>query len=357
MKSLITNEKYSLVNDTIATVAMSVLVILGAERVYSHGLTVGDLLIFLTYLSYLYNPLQTISDSIADTRSYFAASKRVFEIYNYNQPIPEVANPRLLKNIHGKITFHDVSASYGRHGVLHNIDLTIEPGEKVGVIGRSGEGKTTLFNLLPRFYEYQKGTISIDDIPIDQVSLTNLRDQFAIVSQDAPLLNTSIADNLKIAQNSTSISHQDIEQALRDANAYEFIHQLPKGLKTNVGEHSRLLSGGQRQRIAIARAFLKNAPIVLLDEPSTGLDEESVSVILEALQRLMAQRTTLIISHSLEILKNTDTIYLLDKGHIAAKTTYQSLISDYTYSRESTPNELAIFRESMFDQVRSKPLQ
>lgn len=352
MKYLVTNERYSLTNDVIAASAMALLVILGADRVYTKGLTVGDLLVFLTYLSYLYGPLQTISDSISDARRYIAASKRVYQLHSYDTPLPH-APTHYLQNVKGKIEFINVSSAYKSHNVLHNITLTIEPGEKIGIIGRSGVGKTTLLNLLPRFGEYNQGTIKIDSIQIDTLSLSNLREQFAIVSQDTLLFNTSILNNLKIACTDDGISMARIMQAALDANAYEFIKKLPDGFDTIVGEHGRLLSGGQKQRIAIARGFLKNAPILLLDEPSTGLDEESVSIILDALQKLMAHRTTLIVSHSLEILKKTDSIYMLDKGQIAAKTTYQELINDYMYGPESAQGRLTIFREGVLDRTRA----
>jgi ATP-binding cassette subfamily B protein len=349
MKSLITNEKYSLVNDGIATIAMAVLVVLGADRVYAKDLTVGDLLIFLTYLSYLYSPLQTISDSISDARSYFAASKRVFEIYAYDKPVRQIDSPLLLNHIKGKIELSHVSYSYDKRQILNDLNITIEPGEKVGIVGRSGEGKTTLLNLFPRFYDPDSGIISIDDTPIGNFALSNLRDQFAIVSQDTRLFNTSILNNLKLARSGRAPSFDEIIQATKDANAYDFIMKLPQGIRTRVGEHGKLLSGGQRQRIAIARAFLKNSPILLLDEPSTGLDEESVSIILIALERLIANRTTLIVSHTLEVLKNTDTVYLLDNGKIISKTTYANLMNEYSKSLSTSSKELSVFRDSLFD--------
>lgn len=351
MKYLVTNEQYSLVNDIVATAAMALLVVLGADRVYAKGLTVGDLLVFLTYLSYLYSPLQTISDSVSEARGYFATTRRVYELYGYNRAIPEVQHPKVLKNVKGKIEFEHVSATYGRHKVLSDVDLIINPGEKVGIIGRSGEGKTTLLNLLPRFYQSSHGLITLDSIPIDDVSLSNLRDQFAIVSQNSPMFNTTILNNLRLARSSHPPSAAEITRALKNANAYEFVRNLPDGLQTVIGERGKLLSGGQRQRIAIARAFLRDAPVLLLDEPSTGLDLESVEVILSALQTLMANRTTLIISHSLEMLKHTDSIYLLDKGRVVAKTTYAALINDFTNGNATRKNELTIFRESMFDQT------
>lgn len=320
----LTDETFTLTNDTLATVAMAVLVVIGAHKVVNGELTVGSLLIFLTYLSYLYAPLQTISVAIGDAKAHLVSAKRVFAIFAHEDVVHEVAKPIHVERTRGHIELHNVSFAYGQHTVLHDITLDIKPGEKVAVIGHSGSGKSTLVSLLARFYDVDSGHILLDGKDISQLEVKSLRRQFAIVSQDAPVLSTTITNNLAFAYEHHLPKEQDIIKATKAANAYEFIKQLPYGFKTEVGERGGNLSGGQRQRLAIARAFLKDAPILLLDEPTSALDAKSEAAVVEALNTLMAGRTTLIVSHNAGTLRHADVIYVMSEGRIIQRADHSN---------------------------------
>lgn len=316
----LTDETFTLTNDTLATVAMAVLVVVGAHKVVNGELTVGGLLIFLTYLSYLYAPLQTISVAVGDAKAHMVSAKRVFEIFSHEDVVREAAHPIHADRVQGHIILRDVVFAYGGHTVLHRINLDIKPGEKVAVVGPSGSGKSTLVSLLPRFYDVASGHILLDGKDISHLELKSLRRQFAIVSQDAPVLSTTITNNLAFAYEHHRLpKEQDIIRATKAANAYEFIKRLPYGFKTEVGERGGNLSGGQRQRLAIARAFLKDAPILLLDEPTSALDAKSEAAVVEALNTLMAGRTTLIVSHNAGTLRHADVIYVMSEGRIVER--------------------------------------
>jgi ABC-type multidrug transport system fused ATPase/permease subunit len=315
----LTDETFTLVNDTLATVAMAFLVVLGAHRVVNGELTVGGLLIFLTYLSYLYAPLQSISTAIGDAKSHMASAKRVFKVFAQEDIIKEAHAPVHLARARGHIELRHVTFGYAGHTVLHDINLDIEPGQKVALIGHSGSGKSTLMGLLPRFYDIQKGEILLDGHNISDLDLKSLRRQFAIVSQDSPVLSTTITNNLAFAYERGLPREADIVAATKAANAYDFIEQLPHGFKTEVGERGGNLSGGQRQRLAIARAFLKNAPVLLLDEPTSALDVKSEAAVVDALNTLMAGRTTLIVSHNAGTLRHADVIYVVSDGKITQR--------------------------------------
>lgn len=314
LKYILTDERFSLVNDLIATCAMAVLVIFGAMDVFNHALTVGELLIFLTYTSYLYDPMQTINSGYGEIKGYFAAAKRVFEVFDKNAAVGEDASPIHMRRAKGKISFHNVTFGYGAKPIIKDVSLAVTPGEKVAILGPSGGGKSTLLSLIPRFYDATQGVVTVDNTPIEQLSLRDLRNQISIVDQDAVLLSTSIYNN--IAFSNPSASRHEIEAAAKAANAYEFIMGLPNGFQTKVGERGKLLSGGEKQRIAIARAFLKDAPILLLDEPTSALDEASESSVLEAIERLMKHRTTIIVTHSRRMLDSVDELYVLKRGHL-----------------------------------------
>lgn len=315
-----TDETFTLANDTLATVAMAILVILGAHRVVDGELTVGSLLVFLTYLSYLYSPLQTLSTAIGEAKADLVSAKRVYAIFAEKDVIPEVKHPIPLPDvINGHIELKNVTFAYGDHVVLDKINLDIQPGQKVAIVGRSGGGKSTLLGLLPRFYDLKGGQILLDGVDITQLELKSLRRQFAIVSQDTPVLATNITNNLAFAYERGLPKESEIIHATKAANAFDFIQKMPKGFKTEVGERGSNLSGGQRQRLAIARAYLKNAPILLLDEPTSALDAQSEAAVIDALNVLMAGRTTIIVSHNVGTLRHADIIYILENGKVIQK--------------------------------------
>ena len=317
---IITDEKFSLLNDIIATISMAILVIVGALKVYYHHLTIGELLIFLTYLSFLYQPLELISSSIGEAKTNLAAAKRVYKLFRVDYSVKEALNPVSLSKVTGAISCQQLTFQYGSNVILHDVCMSVAAGEKIAITGPSGSGKTSLLSLLGRYYDPTSGSIKLDETDISSVSLDSLRDQFSIVSQDAPMLATTIARNIAYAVN-RPVLDDEILRVAKAADAFDFVMGFPKRFDTSVGEHGNMLSGGQRQRVAIARAFLKEAPILLLDEPTSALDEESERSVMNALFKLMEHKTVIVVTHSQAILEYVDKVYWLQDGRLAEHTT------------------------------------
>jgi subfamily B ATP-binding cassette protein MsbA len=260
-------------------------------------------------------------------------------------PIEEDRGVVLAQKTSGKIEFKQVSYAY-RQGktVLHDVNFTIESGTSVALVGHSGSGKTTLASLLPRFYEVTQGMITLDGIPINQLSLASLRDQMSLVSQHVTLFNDTLANN--IAYGRFDVTRQQIIAAAKLAYADEFICQLPQGYDTRVGENGVLLSGGQRQRLAIARAILKDAPILILDEATSALDSESEQYIQEALEQVMKNRTTLVIAHRLSTIKHAHKIVVMQHGCIVEQGSHQELLDlDGHYTQLYKVQQLGLVHE------------
>ena len=255
-----------------------------------------------------------------------AAAESVFVFIDLPDEIDEGEDE--LDRVEGKVEFRDVNFFYSKENenVLSDVSLSINAGETVAFVGRSGAGKSTLVSLLPRFYDYTSGKIFIDDHEIRSLKLKNLRSHIALVNQDVTLFNDTIAHNITYS-NLENIDSAKITEAARAAHALEFIEKLPNGMNTIIGEDGVLLSGGQRQRIAIARAILKNAPILILDEATSALDTESERLIQAALDELIKSRTTLVIAHRLSTIEGADKIVVLDKGRIVEVGTHKELIA------------------------------
>ncbi len=234
-----------------------------------------------------------------------------------------------VARVRGEVVFSQVNFGYqtGKETVLHDINFTVQPGRVVAIVGRSGAGKSTLINLLPRFYDLKRGVITIDGVDVRDYQLENLRQQFALVSQHSVLFNDTIAHNIAYGRQIGDVSREQIEAAARAAYAWEFIQEFPKGLDEVIGENGVLLSGGQRQRIAIARALLKNAPILILDEATSSLDTHSERQIQAALENLMHRSTTFVIAHRLSTIENADWILVMDKGRIIEQGAHAALLS------------------------------
>jgi ATP-binding cassette subfamily B protein len=288
----------------------------GAREILMQRLTVGELVIFLSYLGQLYDPLNQLSQVGATLSDANAGLHRIFEILDAKQEVTEPARPVSFPGKHAPaIQLDKVSFSYDRNKpVLKEISLQIEPGETVGLIGPSGSGKTTLLNLLPRFYDPAEGQIAVEGKNLREISLKELRQHVAYVFQESFLLPGTIAENIGYAN--PTATQAEIEEAAQQANAAEFISRLPNGYKTVVGEAGARLSVGEKQRINIARAFLKNAPILLLDEPTSALDAETESAIIESLGRLVANRTTIMAAHRLSTMRYANRIIVLEHGRV-----------------------------------------
>ena len=304
-----------LVNVTTAIGTAAVLFI-GVRHVQSGAITLGQLLIVVTYLTQLYTPLQSVAEQAADLQGSLASAQRSFELLDAVPDVFERPHARPLYRARGAIEFRNVTFAYdGGTSALDGVSLSIEPGERVGLAGRTGAGKTTLISLLMRFYDPTRGQILLDGHDLRDYRLADLRNQFSLVLQESVLFSTSIAENIGYGRDDAT--DDEIVAAARAASAHEFITALPDGYETQVGERGMLLSGGERQRIALARAFLKDAPILILDEPTSSVDLLTEAVIMEAVERLMEGRTTLMIAHRLSALELCDTRIELEDGCVA----------------------------------------
>jgi ATP-binding cassette subfamily B protein len=313
-----------LVNVVIAVGTSSVLFI-GIRNVQAGVLTLGELLMVIAYLSQMYDPLRSISKQVANLQSSFASAQRAFELLDEVPDVKEKPYAMPLPRASGAIEFRNVSFSYGGNNpVLEGISFRVAPGKRVGIAGRTGAGKTTLVSLLTRFYDPDSGIILLDDVDLREYVLADLRAQFAIVLQEPVLFSTSVAEN--IAYGRPEAGEEEIVEAAKAANAHDFIRSLPEGYDTVVGERGMRLSGGERQRIALARAFLRNAPILILDEPTSSVDIGTEAGIMEAMERLMEGRTVIMIAHRLGTLGNCDILLVIEDG----KLTYGTTISDET---------------------------
>ncbi len=303
--------------DVFVSVAMAAgsaaALLIGVRQVRAGSLSLGNLLLVMAYLQQIYKPLKTLSKKTTDLQSALASADRAFALLD---ELPEVSERRdaiRIARARGDLLFLDVSFAYDPdRPVLHRISFAAPPGTRVGIRGTTGAGKSTLMGLLMRFYDPTSGVIRLDGVDLPDYHLADLRRQFAFVLQDQVLFSTSIAEN--IAYGREGASRDEVIEAARLANAYDFITALPAGFDTPVGERGMRLSGGERQRISLARAFLKDAPILILDEPTSSVDVRTEAVIMEAMQRLMQGRTTFMIAHRLDTLAVCDMQVELEKG-------------------------------------------
>ncbi|MDI9819384.1 MULTISPECIES: lipid A export permease/ATP-binding protein MsbA [unclassified Legionella] len=287
-------------------------------------ITAGSFLAIIAAMLQLIKPMKTLTTLNATIQRGLAGAESVFDLLD--KPIENACGKKLTKKAGGIIQFHKVSYAY-RQGktVLHDISFSIDSGETVALVGHSGSGKTTIASLLPRFYEPNSGYISLDGEPISELALDSLREQIALVSQQVTLFNDTLANN--IAYGCFNASREEIVQAARLAFADEFIRRLPQGYDTKIGENGVLLSGGQRQRLAIARAILKDAPILILDEATSALDSESERYIQAALEQIMETRTTLVIAHRLSTIKRANKIIVMNQGRVVEQGSHQQLLN------------------------------
>jgi subfamily B ATP-binding cassette protein MsbA len=273
----------------------------------------------------MYGPAKKLSRVNANLQQAVAASERIFEMLDTHTEVREKPNAPALAPFTRAIEFREVTFGYDEpNRILRGVSFTVKAGQMIAVVGRSGAGKTTLVNLLPRFYDVTGGAICIDGVDVRDVTLASLRAQIGIVTQDTVLFDESISNN--IAYGSPRASRLDIEAAARAANAHDFIAAMPRGYDTFIGERGQRLSGGQRQRLAIARALLKNAPILVLDEATSALDAESELLVQEALSNLMLNRTSFVIAHRLSTIRRADAIIVLEEGRIAEIGRHDDLV-------------------------------
>jgi subfamily B ATP-binding cassette protein MsbA len=298
----------------------------GSREIASGRLTTGEFSAFIAALFMMYGPAKKLSRVNSDLQQAMAAGERIFEMLDTHSEVTERPGAAILPPFARAIEFRDVRFAYGNHGAtLAGVTFTIGAGQTLAIVGRSGAGKTTLVNLLPRFYDVTNGAILIDGCDIRDVTLASLRAQIGIVTQDTVLFDDTIAAN--IAYGRPSASRAEIEAAARASHADEFVSRLDRGYDTLIGERGQRLSGGQRQRVAIARAILRDSPILILDEATSSLDAESEMLVQDALSTLLLNRTSFVIAHRLSTVRRADAIVVLERGQIVESGTHDELLA------------------------------
>ena len=309
----------------VVSIGIAGVIWLGSYLITSNQLTPGGFVSFITALLMLYHPIKSIGSNFTSVQMSFLAIERVFERLN---AVPRICNKKGAVKISGikkGVEFDNVCFEYEKgRPVLQNVSLTVTKGQTVAFVGNSGGGKSTLVNLLPRFYDVKSGAVKIDGHDVRDIDIDSLREQIAIVFQDNVLFAGTIRENIMLGK--AGATQQEIDRAVHNACLDEFISSLPKGLDTEIGERGTKLSGGQKQRVAIARAFLKNAPIVILDEATSALDNKSEEIVQQAIYNLMEDRTVFVIAHRLSTVKNADAIVVIDHGSVQEIGTHDELL-------------------------------
>jgi subfamily B ATP-binding cassette protein MsbA len=306
-------------------IGVSLVVWIGGSQVLSGESTPGTFFSFLTALIMIYEPIKGVSAINSTLQKGIAAAERVFDILDVKLEVAEKKDAIELSPVRDTIEFTDARFQYDEHTeVLKGINLKVSVGEVLAIVGSSGGGKSTLVNLIPRFYDVNSGSLAIDGTDIRDVTLKSLREQIGVVTQQTILFNDTVRNN--IAYGSQDASEEQIKGAARAAHALDFIQQLPKGFDTVIGESGARLSGGERQRLSIARAILKNAPILILDEATSSLDTESEHEVQQAIENLVQRRTTFVIAHRLSTIRNADRIVVIQDGEIVEEGTHDTLL-------------------------------
>ena len=324
-------ELSSPLSEILLTLGLVFILILGGMAVLNGEILSSVFILFIILFARLIPPVQSMVRVYNNLQKANAAAQRVFEVMDADEKIYEKKNALLLADFQKEIVYRKVSFAYQHEGqphptyVLRDIDLVIPKGRTIAIVGPSGAGKTTLVDLLPRFYDCTSGEILIDGIPLPDLNINSLRAQIGLVSQNCILFNDTVANNIAFGR--TDFTPEQVRQAARIAHADEFIEQMEEGYSTNIGDRGLNLSGGQRQRLSIARAVLKDPPILILDEATSALDTESEQAVQQALEHLMKGRTSIIIAHRLSTICHADEIIVMDKGHIVERGTHDQLLS------------------------------
>ena len=323
-------------SELLSTIVMVILIWFGGQLVLSGNgnLSAEEFIGYILIFSQIIPPAKSLTTSYYHIQKGSAAAKRIYEVLNAKNKITDIDNPKHIKILNNNITFKDVFFKYENKNVLSNINFSIEKGKMIALVGQSGGGKSTLADLLSRFYDIKTGSILIDNHNIKDIGLTELRNLIGIVSQESILFNDTIYNNILLGK--LDASEEEVSSAAKIANAHHFILETENGYQTNIGDRGNKLSGGQKQRLGIARAILKNPEILILDEATSSLDTESEKLVQEALDNLMKSRTSLVIAHRLSTIKNADEIIVLDKGEIIERGNHKQLITQNGHYKKLT---------------------
>ena len=334
---------FSLAVNTITAAGTALVLGYGAYQSLQGRITVGQLLVVMTYIALVYQPLETISSTVGSMQQVLMRLRLAFDLMDRAPEIQNKPGAIDIGRARGDVSYSGVNFSYeGRSDTLRDISFAASAGQVIGIVGPTGAGKSTLVSLLPRFYAAKSGRIQLDGVDITDLSLESLRRQISVVLQEPLLFSGTIADNIRYGK--LDATTEQIVAAATAANAHDFISRLPEGYDTEIGERGAKLSGGERQRISVARAFLKDSPILILDEPTSAIDSKTEAVILDALDRLMTGRTTFMIAHRLSTIRRADRILVLDRGRIVQQGTHDELID--------TPG---LYRQLHESQARMRP--
>jgi ATP-binding cassette, subfamily B, bacterial len=317
---------FSLVVTMITQLGTALVLGVGAYHVLHGQLTAGELLVVMGYISQLYTPLEQISSTVSTLQEQFITLRGALNLLDTEIDIEEKPGADVVKCAHGRVAFDDVSFNYAaRRGTLRDVSFEVPPGCRVAIVGPTGAGKSTLLSLIPRFYDPQLGRVLLDGRDVRDLTIASLRDQVSIVLQEPLLFSDTLRENIRYGR--LDATDEEVEAAARDANAHDFITALPHGYDTLIGERGAKLSGGERQRVSVARAFLRGAPILILDEPTSSIDSQTESAILTALERLVVGRTTFMVAHRLSTVIDADLILVVNHGRIVERGTHEQLLA------------------------------
>jgi ATP-binding cassette, subfamily B, bacterial len=334
-RGLLWGKGFNFSNGLVVIVGTSLAIYFGGIQALNNEFSLGKLLIFMTYLGYLIGPIQEITSQITIRRQKLVNVNRVYEVLSDHEGVENLRNDQPLPRLQGKVEFQNVSYAYRGNNVLSQVSLTIEPGQKIGIVGPSGSGKSTLLRLLDLYIEPAAGRILLDGHDVQAVSLQDLRRNIAWISQQPQLFATSIAENIRDGDIARVVTPEEISWAAQAANVNDFATQLPMGMDSIAGEGGSSLSGGQRQRISIARALLKNAPIICMDEPTSALDDKSEKLIHDSIGSLIKDKTVILVTHRLPLLGLMDKIYVLQDGNLTDVAEFGG-IEKYTIELQMT---------------------